>query len=50
MVRAAELTDMGKTIQPLLVEGVDVTTEQGLRAWFQEQMMEIVTHRGPPGA
>ena len=50
MVRAAELTDMGKTIQPLLVEGVDVTTEQGLRAWFQEQMMEIVTHRGAPGA
>jgi hypothetical protein len=49
MVRAAELSDAGRGLAPYLQEGHDLTTPDGLRAFFRDQMMEIVTHRAVPG-
>lgn len=47
MVRATELSDTGTRLQPML-EGVDLTTTEGLRSFFRDQMMEVVTHREVP--
>ena len=49
MVKAAELTDAGKGLAPYLQEGHDLTNTEGLRAFFRNQMMELVTHRAVPG-
>jgi hypothetical protein len=49
MVQAAELSDLGARLKPLMEEGVDPTTAEGLRRWFHSQMMEIVTDRAIPG-
>jgi hypothetical protein len=49
MVRAAELTDAGKGLAPFLQEGFDLTTSDGLRAFFNDQLMDLVTHRAIPG-
>jgi hypothetical protein len=49
MVKAAELTDAGKGLAPYLQDGFDLTTTDGLRAFFRDQLMELVTHRAVPG-
>jgi 3-oxoacyl-[acyl-carrier protein] reductase len=49
MVKATALSDLGAKLTPLLADGTDLTTEDGLRAFFREQLMEIVIDRaGPP--
>jgi hypothetical protein len=50
MVRASALSDVGRRLKPLLSEDVDLTTEDGLRGFFRNQMMTVLTHReiGPP--
>jgi hypothetical protein len=49
MVRQAELSDAGMGLAPYLQEGFDLTTADGLRAFFKSQLMEVVTHRSIPG-
>jgi hypothetical protein len=49
MVKAAELSDAGKGLAPFLQEGFDLTTADGLRAFFSDQLMEVVTDRSVPG-
>jgi len=49
MARAAELSDMGKSLGDRLDDSVDLTTSEGIRAFFHGQLMEIVVDRsGPP--
>jgi len=49
MVRASALSDLGAKLTPMLANGTDLRTEDGLRAFFREQLMEIVIDRtGPP--
>jgi SchA/CurD like domain len=48
MVRASALSDLGEKLKPLLDESVDLTSEEGLRRFFADQMMEVVTHRAIP--
>jgi hypothetical protein len=45
LVRVSILFDVGKELKPLLDERVDLTTEAGLRRFFTDQMMEVITHR-----
>jgi hypothetical protein len=47
MVRATELSNVGEALRPLLDDSVDLTTPDGLRRFFREQMMDIVTDRPP---
>lgn len=49
LVKAAALSDLGAKLGPFLADGVDLGTEEGLRAFFNDQLMEIVIDRaGPP--
>ncbi len=49
MVKATALSDLGAKLTPLLDAGTDLTTEDGLRSFFRDQIMEIVVDRaGPP--
>jgi hypothetical protein len=45
LVRAAELMDVGRRLAPLLAAEADLTTTEGLRRFFTNQMMEVLTHR-----
>lgn len=45
LVRAAALFDLGRRLQPLLAGTVDLTNEEGLRRFFEDQMMTVLTHR-----
>ena len=45
LVRASALFDVCSRLQPLLAETVDLTNEDGLRRFFQDQMMTVLTHR-----
>lgn len=47
MVRATELSDTGTRLQPML-DGVDLTSTEGLRHFFTDQMMDVLTHREVP--
>jgi len=49
MVIGAALSDLGVRLKPLLDEGVDLTTPEGLRHFFRTQLMEVVTDRVAPG-
>lgn len=50
LVRASALMNVGERLGPMLDTDIDLTTEDGLRRWFIEQMMEVITHRElPPG-
>jgi hypothetical protein len=48
LVRASALMNVGERLGPMLDTDIDLTTEDGLRRWFSEQMMEIITHREAP--
>lgn len=45
LVRSAALFDLGSRLQPLLAGAVDLTSEAGLRGFFENQMMTVLTHR-----
>lgn len=47
MVRATELSDTGEKLKPLMDASVDLTTTEGLRRFFRDQLMEVVTDRPP---
>lgn len=50
LVRASALMNVGERLGPMLDTDIDMTTEEGLRRWFSEQMMTVITHRElPPG-
>src|SRR5215204_2831270 len=45
LVRASALMNVGEQLGPLLDTEIDMTAEGGLRRWFGEQMMTVITHR-----
>jgi hypothetical protein len=45
LVRAAALQQVGGRLAPYLAEGVDISGEDGLRRFFREQLMTVVTDR-----
>jgi predicted nucleotidyltransferase len=47
MVRASELSDVGQKLSGALDDTVDLTSSDGLRRFFRDQMMSIVTDRPP---
>ena len=47
MARLTEVADVGERLKGLLEDRVDLTTPEGVRGFFREQMMDIVTDRPP---
>lgn len=43
--QAAAVQGVGRQLAPLLKEGIDLRTDQGLRAFFSEHIMSVVTDR-----
>jgi hypothetical protein len=45
LVRAAALQQVGEHLAPHLADGVDISDEDGLRRFFSDQLMTVVTDR-----
>lgn len=48
LVRASALMNVGERLGPMLDTDADLSTEDGLRQWFSDQMMTVLTHREIP--
>ena len=47
MARLTEIADVGTKLKGMLEDRIDLTTSEGVRQFFRDQMMDIVTDRPP---